>query len=168
MSMLMTTGLTSALLSAKTYYSLAENPMRVASNELKNINIDLGVLDTSLEYGTKQLVKAEFANLQAGIELQKAQAMARKEMENLQASRLEERREKNAQRAEDMMNGGEVRPININTKDDESSKSSFQRDDNSSKKSMWSFIDDKKESNLFSSFNTTLYNKTGAISSFLK
>lgn len=168
MSMLLTTGLSSALLAAKTYYSIAQNPMQRASQEMERLNTDLDILNRNLEYGSAEMFRAEQATILAGIELQKAQAMARRESEALQASRIEECRERSAERAKAMREGGEVKPFSMSDrynkdKEDDESKNKFTV---AEKKTMWNFIDNNKSSNFSNMFNTSkTYNRFGVASS---
>lgn len=172
MNILMTTGLSSALLSAKTHYSAAVNPMRQASDELRSFATDFELLDRSLEYGTRQMFKAEQSTIQAGIELKKAQVMSRKEFEILQENRLEERRQKNSDRVQAMYENSNdsSKNSNINSsseKDNKDEKKNSMYSYNENKKTMWAFLDSKSSNNGTSIFSKYQLSNKNSISNFL-
>lgn len=169
MSMLLTTGLSSALLAAKTYYSVAESPMQRASEEFQSRNTDLDILNRNLEYGSAEMFRAEQATILAGIELQKALAMARMEAQELQASRIEECRERNAERAAAMRDGGEVKPFAINYSKDDKDEEPINKT-TTEKKTMWNFLENTQSNGISSIFTnasnaTKTYNRFGVASS---
>lgn len=175
MGSLMTTGLTSALLSSKTYYNTAVSPMQRASKELQNLHtltINIDNLNKNLEYGSREMVKSGQATLKAGVELQKALKIAGDEARALLESRIEERRERNSERAKEMASGGEVHAVKAKDKEinalynkDTSDKKKNNMWDYNSKESYTNYLNlSKKYANSFSV--SSLYNKAGGSSSW--
>lgn len=90
MSNLLTSGVTTALLSADSYAKLSSKPMNMASRELKKVNPDMDFVNRTMSYGAKELNKADKANEKAQEELEEAQKVAKAEKKAEDKAKIEQ------------------------------------------------------------------------------
>ncbi len=87
---ILTSGLTTALLSAQSSAKLASQPMNMVSRELKKLNPDLQIIKRAGSYGGDLMQKADKSLEQAQEEFRKAQEIASEEKKIEEKLKLEE------------------------------------------------------------------------------
>ncbi len=90
MSNLLTSGVTTALLSADSYAKLSSKPMNMASRELKKVNPNMDFVNRTMSYGAKELNKADKANEKAKEELEEAQRVVKAEKKAEDTAKIEQ------------------------------------------------------------------------------